>query len=162
MTPKQLEDYYARLAKQGKAQFKLIFKAAPGEDDFRRADPLAEVTITASHPDTGEQFHAETRQMSSTENEAEITIPILSISGVFKKVWDGLWGKPKPKPGKVVVTVHPHAKWADLYEANTFPLDVRLGTNPPVHVWLTPKDRFGGLGKPTKLSRPRADDSDDA
>lgn len=158
MTPKQLEEYYARLAKQGKSQFKIIFKAAPGEDDFRRADPLAEVTISATHPDTGAQFHAETRQMSSTENEAEIAIPILSISGVFKRVWDGMWSKPKPKPSKVVVTVRPHKGWEDRYEANSFPLDIRLGTNPPVHVWLTPKERFPDLGKLKGPFKPRVTD----
>jgi hypothetical protein len=148
MTPKQLEEYYRLIAKQGKAEFKIVFKAAPGDDDFRSADPLAEVTVTATHPETGAQIPPQTRQMSSTENEAPITIPILSVSNGLKQTWDKLWGKPKPKPSKVVITVRPHKDWEGLYEEKSFPVDAAVGRNPPIHVWMTPKKRFDGLAKP--------------
>jgi hypothetical protein len=155
MTPKQIEEYYTRLAKQGRAEFKLVFKSAPGDDEFQSNDPVADVIVIATDPSTGAEIYKQATQMSAKASELEITITVLSVRGILKKAWDRFKGRDQPKPYNVTVHVTPHEGWEHLYDSQTFPLSVKTGRNSPIHVWMPAKPgRHGGL-RLDKPSPPR-------
>ena len=135
MGPKELENYYDRLNKKGRASFRIIFKAPPGDDSFFENDPVANVTVTAEDPSTGKVTKLSS-QMSLRAGEFEVEIPVLNVTGVIKGIWNRMTGKEKPKPYQVTITVEPLPEWKGDYSRNEFPLEVQAGHNPPQHVWL--------------------------
>ncbi len=148
MGPKEVENYYKRLAQNGQALFKVIFKAAPGDDNFSEDDPLAIVTVVAKDSITGVETFRETSQMSAKVWEREVKIKVLNVLGVVKSMWYRLKKKVKPKPYEVTITVEPHKEWEKLYSPLDFPIEVKLGRNPPEHVWMLPKNPKRWLDKP--------------
>jgi len=148
MGPKQLTDYYTAVAKKGRATFKVVFKAAPGDDDFSHDDPVAIVTIVAKDPTTGKEIYRDRSEMSAKASERDVEIQVLNVLGVFKSTWYRLTGKAKPEPYQVTITVDPHPDWKEDYLAKEFPVEVRAGFNTPQHVWMLRKKSKYRLDKP--------------
>jgi|GEM_PF-1614382 len=151
MGPKDLENYYDRLRKKGKATFKVIFKAGPGDELFVDDDPVANVTVTAKDSTTG-KIITRSSQMSAKACEFEVEIPVLNVVGVVKGLWALMTGKEKPKPYQVTIAVEPHPDWKNNYSRKEFPLEVQAGPNPPQHVWMAGrgKSRYV-LDKPRRV-----------
>jgi hypothetical protein len=152
MTPKEIQDYYDGLKKKGRAEFKLVFRAAPGDDEFQSNDPVADVTVVAKDPSTCAVIYTQTTQMSASSSKLEVEITVLSVSGILKKAWDRIKGRDRLKPYEVTVTVQPHKGWDDLYNVETFPLSVNTGRNSPIHVWMPAKP---GKNRILKLDKPK-------
>ena len=151
MSPKELEEYYKRLTRKGQATLKVIFKAAP-QDDFSSDDPVANVTVVAKDPTTGEEIFRDAWQMSASAREHEVEIKILNVLGVFKSMWYRIRGKERPKPYDVTIIVEPHQDWTGSYSRKEFPVKVKLGGNSPEHVWMLPKR--SKLSASSKLDKP--------
>jgi len=77
--PRELEDYYARIRKKGRARFKIVFKAAPSDDSFLEDDPVAQVTVVAKDPVSGTEIIRETSQMSAKAGEREVAFKALAV-----------------------------------------------------------------------------------
>jgi len=133
---KELEEYHGRIKKKGRAGFKIVFKAAPGDDSFLKDDPVAYVTVVAKDPITGKEIFSETSQMSFKAGEREVEIQVLNMIGVVKGMWYRLRHKEKPKPYVVTITVEPHPDWKEAYSKTEFPVEAQAGSNPPQHVWM--------------------------
>jgi len=136
MGPKELEDYYGRIRKKGRARFKVVFKSAPGDESFLEEDPVAHVTVVATDPVSGTEIFRERSQMSAKETEREVEFKVLDVIGVFKRGWYRLRKKKKPKPYSVTITVEPHPEWEKTYSKTEFPVEIHPGSNPPQHVWM--------------------------
>jgi len=148
MGPKELENYYDRLRKKGRAIFKVIFKAAPGDRSFLEADPVANVTVISKDPTTGDVIFTQAEQMSVKAGEREVEIEVRNVVGVVKNFLYNLSGKGKPEPYEVTIIVEPHPDWEDTYSRKEFPLSVKAGHNSPEHVWMLRKKSERSVDKP--------------
>jgi hypothetical protein len=153
MTPEALLKYYKSLAKNGEAEFAVIFTASPEDEDFKDHPPVAIVTVVATNPETGATI-TKSSQVSPGSAQFLVTIPILSVPNVLKATFNRLRGRPKTQPFSVSIMVTPIDKWNDFYSATTFAATVSLGANGPQHVWLNMKKQRHGAFVLDKPKRP--------